>query len=211
MTDNFNRYREFIEKCGGLPESNEDGILDKYYCIELMRRGKDNPDLPAANYHFRNYYIYSWKDLDKYEKEIKDICTLLRLRAYASVNYKLMTQVALDTLAESARRIAVHDYKKFYNIFESCSGKYVDRGNSMWVIDVDEKLEEGQELYLTGLINLMESKYACNVVYTMPTRSGEHIITHPFNLDRFNFLLDKNIVSNVDIKKNHLTLLYENL
>ena len=138
MTDNFNRYREFINLCGGLPDNNEKGTLDKYYVIELMRRGKDNSDMPAANYHFRNYYIYSWHDLEKYEEEIKSICTLLKMRAYCSVNYKLMSQVALDTLAESARRIAAHDYKKFYNIFESCSGKYAPSDNNLWVIDFAE-------------------------------------------------------------------------
>ncbi len=73
MTDNFRRYEELINLNGGLPKDNEHGNLDKYYVIELMRRGKDNPDLPAANYHFRNYYIYSSRDLDKYEREIKDI------------------------------------------------------------------------------------------------------------------------------------------
>lgn len=91
MTDNFQMYREFINLRGGLPETNEKGNLDKYYVIELIRRGKDNPDMAAANYHFRNYYIYSWLDLDKYEKEIKDVCTLLKMRAYCSVNYKLMS------------------------------------------------------------------------------------------------------------------------
>lgn len=112
MTDNFKRYKELIMLNGGLPDDNEKGNLDRYYVVELMRRGKGNPDLPAANYHFRNYYIYSWRDLDRYEREIKDVCDLLNLRAYCSVNYKLMSQVALDTLAESARRIAAHDYKK---------------------------------------------------------------------------------------------------
>ena len=73
MTDNFKRYKELITLNGGLPDDNEKGNLDKYYVVELMRRGKDNPDLPAANYHFRNYYIYSWRDLDRYEREIKDI------------------------------------------------------------------------------------------------------------------------------------------
>ena len=131
MTDNFANYIQFIQKNGGLPETNEKGNLDKYYVIELMRRGKDNPDMPAANYHFKNYYIYSWRDLERYKEEIVNICKLLRLRAYCSVNYKLMSQVALDTMSESARRIAAHDYKKFYNIFESCSGKCVDNSNGL--------------------------------------------------------------------------------
>ena len=215
MTDNFNRYREFISLLGGIPDTNEKGNLDKYYVIELMRRGKDNPDLPAANYHFKNYYIYSWRDLDRYEEEIKNICTLLNLRAYCSVNYKLMSQVSLDTLAESARRIAAHDYKKFYNIFESCSGKFVDNKNNLWVVDVDDiKLSDEKDCckvkILSTFINNMESGHKVNVIYTMPTKSGVHLITYPFNLQKFNQEWNKAIFS-VDIKKNHLTLLYENL
>lgn len=218
MTDNFKNYREFINICGGLPDTNEKGTLDKYYVIELMRRGKDNPDMSAANYHFRNYYIYSWHDYEKYEQEIKDICTLLKMRAYGSVNYKLMSQVALDTLAESARRIAAHDYKKFYNIFESASGKFVERGNNLWVVDSDEKIDDMQLNALCLYIDSMESGYDRNVVYIMPTKSGNHLICHPFNLNQFHQEFnDENLyirqyAGNVpDVKKNHLTLLYENL
>lgn len=219
MTDNFTRYKELITLNGGLPDDNEKGTLDRYYVVELMRRGKDNPDLPAANYHFRNYYIYSWRDLDRYEREIKDVCDLLNLRAYCSVNYKLMSQVALDTLAESARRIAAHDYKRFYSIFESCSGKYVDRGNARWVVDVDEYgsvTKEQAERLLTDYINTMESGHGVNVIYTMPTRSGFHLITCPFNLQKFNDGFRESVTAQSDIevptiKKNHLTLLYENL
>lgn len=213
MTDNFKRYKELIMLNGGLPDNNDHGNLDKYYVIELIRRGKDNQDMPAANYHFRNYYIYSWKDLDRYEDEVKSICDLLRLRAYCSVNYKLMSQVALDTIAESARRIAAHDYKKFYNIFESCSGKFSDRNNNLWVIDIDEPRSESLYNEMTFYINSMRSGYDKNVVFRMPTRSGVHFITRPFNLkqfkDGFNTVFPNTDIP--DVKKNHLTLLYENL
>ena len=218
MTDNFNRYREFINLCGGLPDNNEKGTLDKYYVIELMRRGKDNPDMPAANYHFKNYYIYSWHDYEKYEQEIKDICTLLKMRAYCSVNYKLMSQVALDTLAESARRIAAHNYKKFYSIFGSASGKFVERGNSLWVVDIDGEVADTELNAMCAYIDSMESKYSKNVVYMMPTKSGVHLICHPFNLNQFyqNFNEENTYIAQwsggiPDVKKNHLTLLYENL
>lgn len=216
MTDNFKLYKDYINKVGGLPDNNEKGNLDKYYVIELMRRGKDNPDLPAANYHFKNYYIYSWRDYEKYEAEIKNICKLLRLRAYASVNYKLMSQVSLDTLAESARRIAAHDYKKFYNIFESCSGKFVDSGNNIWIIDVDkEDYNPYKILSLRNYINKMNSKYDDKIVFEMPTKSGLHIICHPFDkkqyMDNFKDELGKQFIKIPDIKMNHLTLLYEDL
>ena len=221
MTDNFKLYKDYIDILGGLPDNNEKGNLDKYYVIELMRRGKDNPDMPAANYHFKNYYIYSWRDLDKYEEEIKNICDLLRLRAYASVNYKLMSQVSLDTLAESARRIAVHDYKKFYNIFESCSGKFVDHKNNVWIVDIDKDdliTENCNETLLTKLfkfINTLDSSYTDKVIYDMPTKNGVHIICHSFNIKQFNDNFNNwfgNMFKKIPgIKKNHLTLLYENL
>ena len=209
MTDNFQNYKDYIIKMGGLPENNEKGNLDKYYVIELMRRGKDNPDMPAANYHFKNYYIYSWKDLNKYEDEIKNICNLLRLRAYASVNYKLMSQVALDTLAESARRIAAHDYKKFYNIFESCSGKFVDHKNNIWIVDIDKEDLDMVDI-IKNFINECEPKTE-KIIFEIPTKSGLHLITKAFNLQDFNGKCIDYMEKIIDVKKNHLTLLYEKL
>lgn len=213
MIDNFEHYKEYIKLCGGLPDTNEKGNLDKYYVIELIRRGKDNPDMPAANYHFHNYYIYSWHDFERYEAEVKEVCGLLRLRAYCSVNYKMMSQVALDTLAESARRIAAHDYKKFYNIFESCSGKYSSGDDDKWVVDIDGEVSDEYQYELREYIDSMQSGHERNVVFAMPTRSGLHLICHAFNLKQFKDDFPKSFPMKTlpDVKKNHLTLLYENL
>lgn len=214
MKDNFELYRKLITLCGGLPEDNEKGNLDKFYVIELIRRGKDNPDMPAANYHFKSYHIYSWADLKKYEQEIKDICNLLHCRAYASVNYKLMSQIALDTIAEETRRIAAHDYKQFDHIFESCRGKFVDKNNCLWVVDVDDNKSE---LFLTQLImytNGIRSKSKQNVLIVFTTPSGYHLICHPFDFNQFMGTFRLCLGSNAtipEVKKNHLTLLYENL
>jgi len=216
MTDNFKIYREFINRSNnGLPDTNEKGTLDKYYVIEIMRRGKDNPDLPAANVHFKNYYIYSWRDYEKYENEIKELCTIFHMRAYASVNYKLMSQVALDTLAESARRISVHDYKKFYSIFESCSGKFKDHSNNIWLIDIDdEDLDRNYRIVedIKDIISECEPFDKEKIIMTIPTRSGKHLLTTPFN--KISFIKKYKEMFGIEpptIKENHLTLLYENL
>ena len=208
MTDNFDIYKQFItEKWSytDLPEG------DSYFVVELIRRGKDNPDLPAANYHFKNYYIRKPEDLDKYKQEIKSLCEILHLRAYASVNIKSFKQVSLDTMAELARRIANNDYRKNYAVFESCSGQYCHSGDKQWVVDCDDcVLHDEYPETVKDLINSCKPD-GNKIVTEFPTKSGIHLITTPFDRQQFIELCEAYDIKNVDIKKNHLTLLYENL
>lgn len=208
MTDNFDIYKQFItEKWSytDLPEG------DSYFAVELIRRGKDNPDMPAANYHFKNYYIRKPEDLDKYKQEIKSLCEILHLRAYASVNIKSFKQVSLDTMAELARRIAKNDYRKNYAVFESCSGQYCHSGDKQWVVDCDDcVLHDEYPETVKELINSCKPD-GNKIVTEFPTKSGIHLITTPFDRQQFIELCEAYDIKNVDIKKNHLTLLYENL
>lgn len=208
MTDNFNAYKQFITEkwsYSDLPEG------DSYFAVELIRRGKDNPDLSAANYHFKNYYIRKPEDLDKYEQEIKSLCEMLHLRAYASVNIKSFKQVSLNTMAELARRIAKNDYRKNYAVFESCSGQYCHSKDKQWVVDLDDcKLHDEYPETIKELINYCKPG-GDKIVTEFPTKSGVHIITLPFDREQFAELCEEYDVKDADIKKNHLTLLYENL
>ena len=205
MTDNFNRFREFMQ----LPEQ-EGG--DAYYVIELVRRGKDCPDLPAANYHFKNYYIDTLAKYDKVQDEIRLLCRTLRLRAYASVCRKSFRRVTMNTLAEMARRAALDDFRCPYAVFESCSVKDVGKDDKYWVVDVDDCLYLG---VTSALIQSIISECDPNgdkVELILPTRTGIHLITRPFNLEQFNRLCEDTEIGEIpDVKKNHLTLLFEDL
>lgn len=208
MTDNFNTYKQFISEKWDNTKLPKD---DSYFAVELIRRGKDNPYTSAANYHFKNYYIRKPEDLDKYKDEIKTLCEVMRLRAYASINIKSFKQVSLDTLAELARRIANNDYKKNYAVFKSCSGSYCHSTDKMWVIDLDDcSLHDEYTEKIKELINMCKPD-GDKIVTEFPTKSGIHIITTPFDRKMFSELCEKFNINNVDIKKNHLTLLYEKL
>ena len=211
MTDNFDLYKEYITNDFN-NSSLDDG--DMYFVVELMRRGKDNPDMPAANYHFKNYYIRKPEDLDRYKSEIIMLCDMLRLRAYVSVNYKSFRQVTLDTLAELARRVANNDYKKNYNVYESCSGQYCHSQNKRWVIDIDDEtsINSDKVKKIEDIINLCQPTNKNKIITKIPTKSGVHIITTPFDRMQFALNCTDNLENDIpDIKKNHLTLLYENL
>ena len=210
MTDNFKLYKDFItEKFANTTLTTD----DSYFVVELMRRGKDNPDMPAANYHFKNYYIRKPEDLDKYENEIKALCEVLRLRAYASVNIKSFKQVSLDTMAELARRIANNDYWKNYAVFESCSGSYCYSDDKTWIIDLDDcKMDDKKVKKVYEILDHTKPYNTEKVIAQFPTKSGVHLITRPFDVKRFDLVYGGCFNDEeVDIKKNHLTLLYENL
>jgi len=216
MTDNFKPVREMIEMMGGLPDVNVSNTLDDFYTIEILRRGKDCPDLPAANYHFKTYHIYSWHDYEKYEQEIKTICDALRMRAYISVCRKKMTKVVPWVIAKMAERVANSDYKGVYGIFDSVASKSKLKGSNTWVIDVDDDTLKDDEHAVDDTINVIrgcESKYGNPIIKVLLTKSGVHIISRPFNLKTFDDAWEIKYpnIRKPEIKKNHLTLLYENV
>lgn len=208
MTNNFDLYKQYITpnfENSTLPKG------DMYFVVELIRRGKDNPNLPAANYHFKNYYIRKPEDLDKHRDEIIQLCDMFRMRAYVSVNYKSFHQVSLNTIAELARRIANNDFKKNYNVYESCSGMYCHSENKRWVVDLDDcTLNDTKVKDVLEVIEYVRPRDTNKIIAQFPTKSGVHLITKPFDIKEFG-LFSKRFNDIPDIKKNHLTLLYENL
>jgi hypothetical protein len=217
MTDNFKLIKEFIQsQWAGLFDS----FTDMFYTVEIIGRAKDNSSIVAGNHKFKTYYINNMEDFDKYESEIKLLCDTLNVRAYISVNAKSFKQVTLNTMAEYANRIAINDFKKPYSIFDSCTAKYVERSNQLWIIDVDKEdadhyslnasitVDDLVELYIK-IIESCEPKK--KVVAVIPTKSGKHIITHPFNAVEFMDKAPHNKPIDAFIKKNNNTLLYENI
>lgn len=209
MTDNFERFRPFMQ----LPE--EEGG-DAYYVIELVRRGKDCPDLPAANYHFKNYYIDTLKKYDSVQKEIRILCRELRLRAYVSVNRKSFRQVTMNTIAEMSRRAALNDFRRPYAVYESCSGMFKDRDDQHWIVDIDEcSLHEENQItpkwkFVAQDINRCRP-IGDKIELILPTRSGVHLVTKPFDSTQFVSDYISKGFETPEIKSNHLTLLYEEL
>lgn len=217
MTDNFKLIRDFIQSQWA---GQFDSLTDVFYTIEIIGRTKDNARIIAGNHKFKTYYIRTMEDLDEYEKEIKVLCDTLNMRAYISINYKSMKQVTLNTIAEYANRIANNDFNKPQSLFDSCAAKYVERADQLWIIDVDK---EDADYYSLGTpitvdelvedyIKIIEScEPKKKIITVIPTKSGKHIITHPFNIIQFGSRAPRSKSIDAFVKKNHLTLLYENI
>ena len=211
MTDNFKLIKEFIQ-------SQFDGkfnsFADVFYMVEIIRRHKDNTNF--KDHKFKTYYIRTIEDLDKYEDEIKTVCNVLNMRAYISVNYKSMKHVTLNAIAEYANHVARDNFDKSYSLFDSCAAKYAERDKQLWIVDVDKKDADINNISIDDLVeNYIKAIASCEpknkIVTVIPTKSGKHIITHKFNISEFMKQVRNNKQIDEFVKKNNFTLLYENI
>lgn len=212
MTNNFQAISDFLtEQFSSLYGDDSSVKDDIFYNVELIGRKKDNAFVDGK---VKSYTINDVYDLDKYKQEIITICDALKVRAYISVNYKSHKQVTLNAMVEYANDIAQDCFNNSRGIYDSVVAEFVDREKQLWIIDVDKddsfdkSVDELTDLYIKTIESCKPYK---KIVAVIPTKSGKHIITHPFDSSDF-YLKIGDLVklgSNL-IKKNDVTLLYEN-
>lgn len=211
MTDNFKQMYEYMKDLGVVQDSDQALKTDLFFDVQLIRRGKDHPDLPSANYTFKTYYIDNLNSFERQYDEMKKCCDMFGLRAYISVNAKSKREAAAKTLERYAHNNAIGEFRKPWKDFSSVCGS-LDGEEKRWVVDCDNTDKYSDyTLEICRIICNCDSGVKDPLVACIPTKSGVHILTHPFNLKQFNDLCEYNEIEKPDIKKNHITLLYENL
>jgi len=191
MIDNFELIKSLLE----FPND------DIYYHLQILRRGKDHPELPAANRMIKAYFICSLEGLDYVEDEVKKLCEFFEARAYINLTPKSIKKTTMLQLKYLAQRAYEGDYKKIWKSWNTCAGE-IKGEEPRWVVDIDSSNIKWN--YIMDDIDTLEP-YSMNTKYitNIPTKSGWHIITTPFNLQQF-----KEKYPDIDVHKNNPTLLY---
>ena len=191
MIDNFELIKSFLK----FPND------DIYYHLQILRRGKDHPELPAANRVIKAYFICSLEGLDYVEDEVKKLCEFFGARAYINLAPKSIKKTTMLQLKYLAERAYIGDFKKIWKSWNTCAGE-IKGEEPRWVVDIDSNdikwnhvMDDIDTLEPYG----MDTKYITNI----PTKSGWHIITTPFNLQQF-----KEKYPDIDVHKNNPTILY---
>ena len=78
---------------------------DIYYHLQIIRRGKDHPELPAANRMIKSYFICKLESLDYLKDEIKNLCEIFGARAYINLDPKSIERTTLLQLKYLSQRI----------------------------------------------------------------------------------------------------------
>ena len=191
MIDNFEIIKPLLE----FPND------DIYYHLQILRRGKDHPDMPAANRVIKSYFICSLESLDYVEEEIKKLCEFFGARAYINLAPKSIKKTTMLQLKYLAQRAYEGDFKKIWKSWNTCAGE-IKGEESRWVVDVDSF----SSVIVRDIINCIHHIQPENydkVKEVIPTKNGFHIISEPFNLQQF-----KEIYPDIDVHKNNPTILY---
>lgn len=199
LVDNFDLFREKMNWKSP----------DEFYFTQILIRGKDGHNEPGVNGNNKNrmikmYTIKSLDDLNKFEPEIKAICHAINGRCYVHPTKRSFNEVADECL-----RITTDVYlSKTNNVglkaaYSTACGKSFISKDKKFVIDLDDE----DALRASEIIEYIE--YHCepfNCVkyqYSVPTAHGIHLITAPFNRQKFGEKFPA-----IDVHTNNPTLLY---
>lgn len=195
-----------------------------FLTIIIMKRKKDNPDMNISIAIIKQYVIENKNQLIDLEQKIIEYCNINNARAYISVNIRDTREVLLNMASK-----CIEKYKdkgstpKLYNIFWEVAGQSgTVKGYKRWVIDIDnfeysEYLNHPIFIIISNIIN--ESNNLNHKFDIVPTKSGFHIITPPFDIMKFKNNIECYIGKNFEflseyknpkdfIKKDNLTILY---
>jgi len=206
MRDNFH----IIEHLLDFKEPNT------FYFIQILKRRKDNPGLKTDVQTIDNLYIYTPEDLNKLREKIVERCTKNNARAYINLNRLDTEKIALQTLRKIADLVIQGDYRAVKNAYSSVCGTYHSESEKRWVVDIDSDVIHLKD-EVRQVIEILQREikgHNYRILAEIPTRSGVHLITNPFNVHLFRKIMAERANSSedgylkIEVQKNSPTILY---
>jgi hypothetical protein len=163
---------------------------DDFYYLQIIKRKKENKTLGSNSRVVKNYYISSIEYLETKYDEIKKLCDIFNARACIRLNKRSYRKVAFKAMQNLANTMSNGEYSFVNKSYDRACGQSHNDKNKKWILDIDDTdwTEYQTEELVEKLYNIepIGDKYITEI----PSKSGLHIITKPFNLKQFNYDLD---------------------
>ena len=182
---------------------------DDFYHLQIIKRKKDHPEIGSNSLVIKTYYIKSEDHLAKVEPEIIAMCDFHGARACINLNRRSFEKMAFHTLKKVTDQIMNKDFKSVRKAYESVCGAYANESNKKWIIDIDNISIDGfnhQDSMIQLRSRIIELQIEAGHLQSMNfirTKSGIHIISTPFNLQKF-----REEFPDIDVHKDNPTILY---
>lgn len=184
---------------------------DEFFCVRVLQRRKDNPDLEHGVKQLKVYTFYSWEELEENVTNIVEICDTQNARAYIRLNKQNALDVSLRCIQEMTENLIQGNPRNNEKVWNSVIGK--KGSHDWWVLDIDEHhLEYKNDILLdlrkeysnrqnkvvdkavADLRNLFSKERVAGYlevdrsrektmfpIIENPTKSGVHLICRPFD------------------------------
>ena len=186
---------------------------NQFYFVQIIQRKKDGNITHIGNNGFRlikSYDIFSVDQLMRSRQKIQELCINNNARAYLNVNIRDAQEVALSCISGLAQLVSEGNAYQGYRIWDSSCGKTrSSKRRPLWVVDVDTKDLETLEV-IKSLMKQCRSSYTPETLIEsiLPTVHGYHVISHGFDVQQFQQLLQLHQLDTLDIQKDNPTLLF---
>lgn len=195
MTDNFDLVKPLLE----FPHK------DSFYFIQILQRKKDHKGerLGGSNNNSRlikAYYITSKEKLDIHREEMIKLAEVFNARVSINLNPRNFQKAGFHVLQKIANQMSNGDFYSIRKAYDSVCGEYHSEIDKRWLIDIDKE-DLGKKDEIVGCVNLLQNKITnkpYKILAILPSKSGVHIITNPFNLEEF-----KKWYPTIEIHKNN--------
>jgi hypothetical protein len=157
---------------------------DDFYFLQILQRKKENPQLGSNSRVIKNYYITSENSLlEKYE-EIKALCTLFNARASLRLNKRSFEKVGFKALENIANTMQNREYNHLMKSYDRACGLLNNEKSKKWIVDVDY----AEVRWLEQIVDAIQpcEPLGNKILARLPTKTGIHLITKPFNVLQFN-------------------------
>lgn len=179
--------------------------------LQILRRGKDHPGLPAANKLIRSWLVRSAEHLESLKDEVVFLCEHYGARAYISCVPKSIEKLNQLIMRKLTDNQYTGNVINPWHVFNSACGE-LQGVEKRWVVDIDTKDADELEFIKLEIDRIWVNTHPQDwgkiresawLLAKIPTLNGYHLITYPFNLQEF-----RKRFPEVEVKKNGLTALY---
>lgn len=176
---------------------------DDFYHLQIIKRKKEHAELGSNSMVVKTYYIKSIEHLEKVFCEIRCLSDFHNARACINLNRRSFEKLAYQMLMKITGQIMNKDFKSVKEAYNSVCGAHSNEPVKRWIIDVDVKDDGIIRAISNDIKNCEPDRRKDKIITCIPTKSGIHLITYPFNVMEF-----KQFHPEIEIHKDNPTILY---
>jgi len=192
---------------------------DQFYFVQILQRKKDGNEIKGTNNSnrtIRTYRIDSIKKLQELKNEMIKFAIYFNARVGINLNKRSYEKAAFNTLKKIADQMSNKSFKNVKSAYDSVCGLHDSAVDKIWIIDVDEYESKPLDRNKFEIIKALQHSQPYDVrkiLADIPSKTGSHFITKPFNtIEFFTYLFDnynRTLMHEMpEIHKNNPTNLY---